>query len=313
MSNVTASERRKYTDLYPELAELRFEDIGDFLPEHTFDCGQCFRWRRENDESWSGVISGAFANLTYTPYDGKKDRGTIIIRSNLLAEDPVRREKYWRNYLDLNRDYETAKRMLAANDEVMARAIEAGRGIRILNQEKWEALISFIISQNNNIPRITGCIENLCRQFGKRVGRFGGREYYAFPAISDLAGFDAEDLAALRLGYRAGYITNTASAVSFDGGAKLESGGSLSIAEIEPYLLSLPGVGPKVAGCVLLFSMKKTEAFPLDVWVRRVMNRFYDIDEKNTAAIKDYAARNFGNLGGLAQQYLFNYIRLLDR
>ena len=313
MSNSTASEQRKYMDLYPKLAELRFEDIGDFLPEHTFDCGQCFRWRRENDESWSGVISGTFANLTYKPYDGKKDRGTIIIRSNLLADDPVHREKCWRNYLDLDRDYATAKQILAANDEVMARAIEAGRGIRILNQEKWETLVSFIISQNNNIPRISGCIENLCRQFGKRAGCFGGREYYSFPTISDLVGFGAKDLTTLRLGYRARYITDTVSAVSLDGGAKLESGNSLSIAEIESYLLSLPGVGPKVAGCVLLFSMKKTEAFPVDVWVRRVMNRFYGIDENNTAAIKDYAARNFGNLGGLAQQYLFNYIRLLNR
>jgi N-glycosylase/DNA lyase len=299
----------KNMDWIEGLSEQRFEDIGDFLPEHAFECGQCFRWRRETDGSWSGVVSGAFANLSYTPYAGEKDRGAITIRSGLFADDPVRREKYWRNYLDLDRDYSAVKQMLAANDEVMSRAIEAGKGIRILNQEKWETLVSFIISQNNNIPRITGCIENLCRQFGARAGRFGGREYYAFPAVSELARLKAEDLAAVRLGYRAKYIVDTAAAVSLDGGAKLESGENLPVDEIESYLLSLPGVGPKVAGCILLFAMKKTEAFPVDVWVRRVMNRFYGIGENNPAAMKDYAARNFGNCGGLAQQYLFNYIR----
>ena len=302
----------KDTDLYAGLAGQRFEDVGDFLPEHTFECGQCFRWRRENDGSYSGVVSGAFANLSYTPYTDKKDRGIITIRSGLFADDHVRREKYWRNYLDLDRDYAAVKRMLAANDKVMERAMEAGGGIRVLNQEKWETLISFIISQNNNIPRITGCIENLCGQFGVRAGRFGDREYYAFPSISDLARLRVEDLAASRLGYRAKYIVDTAAVVSLDNGAKLESGENLPVAAIESYLLSLPGVGPKVAGCVMLFAMKKTEAFPIDVWVKRVMGRFYGMGENNLPAIKDYAARNFGNCGGLAQQYLFNYIRELD-
>ena len=296
-----------------KLSEQRFEDVGDFLPEHTFRCGQCFRWRVENDGSWSGVVSGAFANLSYMPYSGEKDRGAITIRSGLFADDPVRREKYWRNYLDLDRDYKAAKRMLSANDIVMARAIDNGRGIHVLNQGKWETLVSFIISQNNNIKRIAGCIENLCGQFGASVGRFKDREYFSFPAVSDLARLSVEDLAASRLGYRAQYIIDAAAAVSRDGGAKLESGDSLPIEEIESYLLSLPGVGPKVAGCVLLFAMKKTDAFPVDVWVRRVMSRFYGMDENNSTAMKEYAARNFRNCGGLAQQYLFNYIRIHDK
>ena len=300
-------------DLSAGLAEQRFENIGDFLPEHTFECGQCFRWRRENDGSYSGVVSGAFANLLYTPYSGEKDRGAITIRSSLFADNPVRREKFWRNYLDLDRDYAAVKRMLAANDKVMARAIEAGGGIRILNQEKWETLISFIISQNNNIPRIAGCIENLCRQFGARVGGFGDVEYYSFPSVSDLARLDAEDLGVVKLGYRAKYIVDTAAMVSRDGGVKLESGDSLPVAEIESYLLSLPGVGPKVAGCVLLFAMKKMEVFPVDVWVRRVMSRFYGMDENDLPAIKSCAARSFGHYCGLAQQYLFNYIRMIDK
>jgi len=296
-----------------ELAEQRFDDVSDFLPEHTFRCGQCFRWREENDGSWSGVVSGAFANLSYTPYTGEKGCGAITIRSNLFANDHVHREKYWRNYLDLDRDYNAVKQILAANDKIMARAIDAGRGIHILNQEKWETLVSFIISQNNNITRIARCIENLCGQFGACIGWFKGCKYFSFPAVSDLARLCYEDLAVSRLGYRTHYIVDTASAVLRDGGMKLESGDGLPIDEIESYLLSLPGVGPKVAGCVLLFAMKKTEAFPLDVWVRRVMSRFYGIDENNQAAMKDFAARHFGNYGGLAQQYLFNYIRTHDK
>ena len=309
------NKRRKDTHFGAKPTEIeklpaqRFEGIGDFLPEHTFECGQCFRWRRENDGSYSGVVSGAFANLSYFAYAGENNCGVITIRSSLFAADPVRRERYWRNYLDLDRDYKDVKHTLAANDAVMARAIETGKGIRVLNQEKWETLVSFIISQNNNIPRIAGCIENLCSRFGARAGVVSGREYYAFPSISTLARLDVEALAAVKLGYRAKYIVDTAAAVSLDGGAKLESGESLSMEEIESYLLSLPGVGPKVAGCVLLFAMKKTEAFPVDVWVRRVMSRFYGLDENNLPAIKDFAARNFGNCGGLAQQYLFNHIR----
>ena len=291
------------------LAEQKFEDVRDFLPEQTFECGQCFRWHKENDGSYSGIVSGAFANLSYTPHNGARYRGAISIQSSLFADHPVHREKFWRNYLDLNRDYASAKQMLATNDEIMASAIEAGGGIRILNQEKWEILISFIISQNNNIPRITGCVEKLCEQFGTYVGVFRGRKCYAFPTVFDLAHAGVDDLAGCRLGYRAKYIVDTAIAVSTDSGAKLESGDKLPVEEIESYLLTLPGVGPKVAGCVLLFAMKKTEAFPVDVWVKSAMNRFYGMDIKNTAAIKDRATRNFGNYAGLAQQYLFNYVR----
>jgi N-glycosylase/DNA lyase len=201
------------------------------------------------------------------------------------------------------------KLLLSTEDSVMRKAIKAGEGLRILNQDKWETLITFIISQNNNITRIKKCVESLCANFGERIGKLHGEPIFAFPSIETLARVKEEELAVCRLGYRARYIAEAARQVAFDGGALLMTGDKLETAKIEKYLTSLSGVGPKVAHCVMLYSMKKSEAFPIDVWVRRVMNRLYGMGEDNLSAMRDYAERNFGELGGVAQQYLFNYIR----
>ncbi|MDR1067724.1 MAG: 8-oxoguanine DNA glycosylase [Clostridiales Family XIII bacterium] len=293
-----------------DLGKLIFNNVSDFNLDDTFDCGQCFRWNRESDGSWSGIVAGAFANISFAPTRGE-NTGSVVIWSNLHAGDPARREAYWRDYLDLGRDYGAIKRILGTEDPVMQKAIKAGPGIRILNQNKWETLISFLISQNNNIPRIRGCIESLCRAHGRRIGKLKGSSVFSFPTIERLAALEDSDLDMCRLGYRARYIAETAKQVARDGGARLEAGEDVPTAEIESYLESLTGVGPKVANCIMLFSMKKTEVFPIDVWVRRVMNRFYGMGEENVSAIKDYAERNFGEYGGIAQQYLFNYIRTI--
>jgi N-glycosylase/DNA lyase len=291
-----------------ELAKQTFYNISDFDLNDIFDCGQCFRWNREDDGSWSGIVSGSFANITFRPMrdDGA---GAVTIWSNLFENDPARREAFWRNYLDLDRDYGAIKRILGTEDPVMHKAIKASSGIRILNQDPWEILISFIISQNNNIPRIKGCIEALCRAYGRRIGKLKGFSIFSFPSMNRLAVLESSDLDICRLGYRANYITETAKRVALDGGGILANGENLPVAEIETYLESLTGVGPKVANCIMLFSMKKTNVFPIDVWIRRVMNRFYGMGEENVSAITDYAERNFGEYGGIAQQYLFNYIR----
>ncbi|MDR2610645.1 MAG: 8-oxoguanine DNA glycosylase [Clostridiales Family XIII bacterium] len=293
-----------------ELIKQEFHNVSDFGLDDIFDCGQCFRWNKETDGSWSGIVEGAFANISFRPVRGE-DTGTVIIWSNLYAADPERREKYWSNYLDLDRDYSAIKRILGTEDVVMQKAIKASPGIRILNQNKWETLISFIISQNNNIPRIKNCIESLCRAYGHRIGKLKGSSIFSFPAIEDIIALEENDLDVCRLGYRARYITETAKQVARDGGAFLENAENVPTAEIAAYLEGLTGVGAKVANCIMLFSMKKTEVFPIDVWMRRVMSRFYGMGEDNISAIADYAERNFGNYGGIAQQYLFNYIRKL--
>jgi N-glycosylase/DNA lyase len=295
------------------LVKTVFKEVADFDLEDIFECGQCFRWRRQRDGSYNGVVEGAFANVSYMPDKNRYNIGEVRIWSNLFASDEAKREKYWHGYFDLGRDYTKIKRILTTEDSVMRRAVRAGGGIRILNQNKWETLISFIISQNNNIPRIRGCIEILCREHGRGIGTLRGEPLYAFPSVGRLSVLRTSDLDVCRLGYRAKYISETARLVAMDGGRTLQRAEKMPTTELEKYLLSLPGVGPKVANCVMLFSMKKTGVFPIDVWMRRVMAGVYGMSERNLSGMKDYAERNFGEFGGIAQQYLFNYVRKLER
>ncbi len=284
--------------------------VKDFNLDHIFDCGQCFRWEKEQDGSYSGIAYGNAVNMSME-YDsdnaGEQYSGTLTISGAKEASF----NKIWKEYLDLDRDYESIKYFLGNNDKVMAEAIASGQGIRILRQEPCETVISFIVSQNNNIPRIKKCIEGLCRNFGENIGSFRGREYYAFPTVDTLSQATENDLAPIKLGYRAKYIIETSKALAKDKNG-LKQAMDSSYEEAYEYLTGLCGVGPKVANCIALFGLNKLESFPIDVWMRRVMNRMYGIDENNMKAMKEYAEKNYGEYGGIAQQYLFYHIRQLD-
>ena len=268
----------------------------DFNLDHIFDCGQCFRWEKEEDGSYTGVASGKVARMAYEdgvltiegPGAGAGDGGAggAGACDGACAGD----EEFWRDYLDLDRDYGQIKKSLKGVGD----AIEYGYGIRILNQDPWETLISFIISQNNNIPRIKGCIEKLCRLYGEPLGTFRGKEYFGFPGPEDLA---EADLSEVKLGYRAGYITDTARRVCEQG--MPEAG----------ELLDCKGVGPKVANCILLFGYRKYDSFPIDVWMKKIMNQLYGFDEEDRKGMEKFARENFGQNSGFAQQYLFYYVR----
>ena len=208
------------------------------------------------------------------------------------------------------------KRHWRAEDEGYTKCHRLQAGIRILNQDRWETIISFIISQNNNIPRIKGCIESLCRNFGEYAGSYRGEEYYSMPAPQVLAALDIEDLAPVRLGYRAKYIIETSKKIVADGGVEFLDSAfdeNSSGDEVYEYLTGLCGVGPKVANCIMLFCMQQYDSFPVDVWVKRVMNRLYGFDESDIKGMKNFAADKYMNLGGFAQQYLFYYIRSLEK
>ena len=291
-----------------ELTKLEIEGVRDFNVDQIFESGQCFRFSREQDGSYTGVVRGCFANISY---DNEED--IITIWSDFMPKSDMLRLRFWRDYLDLDRDYGEIRRELSDRDPVMERASLAGAGLRVLNQEPWETLISFIISQNSNIPRIRGCIEAVCERFGRKIGRFEGRDMYSFPTIEALASAREEDLGLCKLGYRAGYIAGTARLVNIDGGAFLDTAHKASAEKAEEYLLTLSGVGPKVAHCVMLFSMKKAGAFPIDVWIERAMNRLYGIPEDDHEAMYAFARERFAPWGGIAQMYLFEYIRRLDR
>ncbi|MDO4744929.1 MAG: DNA glycosylase [Bacillota bacterium] len=275
--------------------------VKDFDTDHIFDCGQCFRWERNDDGSYTGIAFGKIARVAYD-----KEESLLMIHGSTEKDF----EEIWRDYLDLNRDYSEIKETLAARDPVIKEAINFGQGIRILNQEKWETLISFIISQNNNIPRIKKCINSLAETLGEYVGDFEGRSWYSLPTAEVLAKATVEDLAPCRLGYRAKYLIDTAGKVCAEGIESLEklSGCELSAEETCEALKTYSGVGPKVANCIALFAMRKFNCFPIDVWVRKVMNTMYGIDENDMKKMADFAAENFGELGGIAQQYLFYYI-----
>jgi N-glycosylase/DNA lyase len=291
--------------------KIVFKGVRDFDIRQIFVCGQAFRWNLECDGSYTGVAGGRAANIAFTPADGDRYAGDLAIRPlgrvlPMSADASADDGSFWETYLDLKRDYGKIKRALTANDAAMTRAVAHGAGIRILCQEPWETLISFILSQNNNISRIKGCVERLCACCGARIDCADGNVRFAFPSIDALAACVTEDLAPCRLGYRAKYAVRTARQVAEAGGAAWLAGlRGATIAEAEKALRSLCGVGPKVAACVLLFGLGRMESFPVDVWMARAMRAFYGVGEKDAAA---YAAERFGSYAGIAQQYLFHYM-----
>lgn len=295
------AENRSKMNVYRCGEVLHIEGVRDFHPDHIFDCGQCFRWGRGEDGSYTGIAFGRVAKIAYDA-----DKQLLMIHG--ADEDDF--ESIWRDYLDLDRDYGEIKTVLAEKDPVIYKAIEYGHGIRILNQEKWETLLSFIISQNNNIPRIKKCIESLAETLGEYVGEYEGKKYYSLPKPEVLAKASLDDLAPCRLGYRAKYLIETAKKVHAEGIESLEALESceLSAGETCEALRSYCGVGPKVANCIALFAMKKFDSFPIDVWVKKVMNTMYGFEENDLKGMAAFAAENFGEFGGIAQQYLFYYI-----
>lgn len=284
-----------------------YKGIKDFNLDHIFDCGQCFRWTKQEDGSYTGIAFGRVVNMQVAG-DNKDE----LVIDGCCEEDF---NNIWWPYLDMGRDYGAVKVTLAEGDDIMARAIESGTGIRILKQDLWETMVSFIISQNNNIPRIKGCIEKLAKLAGEKAGEYGGEEYYNLPTPEVLSKMTAEDLAPIRLGYRAPYLIETARQVISKGGMDAVAAELAAIDnpdEACEYLRQFQGIGPKVASCIALFGLARLDAFPIDVWVRRVMNRLYNIEEKDIKGMSAYAKEHFGPSGGIAQQYLFYYIRGLE-
>lgn len=282
---------------------MRFQSPDANLA-HIFECGQCFRWDAEEDGSYTGIARGGHvANISLLGEDSQG--GTIVIETpDAAADDQVSEseKEFWYRYLDLGRDYGEVKRKLIEGDStgVMAKAVAYGEGIRILSQDPWEATLSFIISQNNNIPRIKKNIRDLSRAFGEKVCEWRGREWFDVPSAETLASLSEEDLAPIRLGYRARYLIETGRCVAEEG---------IDVIKEDPSCLC--GVGPKVANCIKLFGLGQMDIFPIDVWVRKVMSELYGIDSPKEAA--SFAAEQFGEYGGIAQQYLFYYMRENNR
>ena len=272
-----------------------------FCLKHIFDCGQCFRWNEEDDKSYTGVIKEGIINV-------KKQDEDITFKGMLNSD--IKEIVF--NYFDLNRNYEEIKNKLSKIDENVNLSIKYGEGIRILNQDLWETIISFIISANNNIPRIKGIIERLSEKYGKEV-IWDEKKYYLFPRPEELKNVTVQDFRDLGTGFRDIRLFETTNKI-LTKEVDLQSLYNLDTKDARDELLTLSGVGPKVADCILLFSdLKRFDVFPIDVWVRRVMNELYiknpDETKVNKKEIAKIAKKKFGDLEGLAQQYLFYWKR----
>lgn len=257
--------------------------VDNFCLAETFDCGQAFRWKPYDETSWVGIALGRRLRVGV-------ENGCIILYDTTLSEY----EEKWREYLDIDRDYERIIDIISEN-EVLKIAAEQNRGIRILKQDSWEALCSFIISQNNNIPRIKGIVERLCENFGEPL-KDGG---YTFPSAEKIAALTPDDLDVIRCGFRARYIIDGARKYA-EREIDLDLISTADTDTARAELMKIVGVGTKVADCTLLFGFRRIDVLPKDVWIKRALEEYFNDEFPECAA--PYA--------GIAQQYLFNYIRL---
>lgn len=266
----------------------------DFVPKHIFECGQCFRFVKEKDESYTIIANDKVVNVS-------------AVSDKILIKNTTDEEfsDFWYNYFDMSTDYKNIKQRLSA-DTHLKKSAEFGNGIRILNQDLWECIVSFIISANNNIPRIQGIIERFCREYGEKIEAFGNT-YYSFPQAEKLLELKKEDLHFLRAGYRDSYLIDAFQKVG-KSDIVLEEVSKLSTKEAKDQLLKIKGVGNKVADCILLFGNGRRETFPVDVWVKRSIEGLYS-DELGELSIQEFAKNKFSDLAGYAQQYLFYYMR----
>ena len=276
--------------------------INTFCSQHIFECGQCFRWNKQIDGSYTGVFKNNVLNV-------KEENNQIIFKG--ICQGNI--EEIVTEYFDLNRDYESMQEKLSKVDENVKQSISYGKGIRLLNQDLWETIISFIISANNNIPRIKGIIERICKQYGNPI-EWKGQVYYTFPTVEELSKATVEDLRKLGLGFRDKRVYETTQIIINHQVDLNELQKETDTQKVRDILLTLPGVGPKVADCILLYStLKRLEVFPIDVWVRRVMNELYihnpQEEKVNKNEIEKLARQKYGNLAGIAQQYLFYWKR----
>lgn len=271
------------------------ENVSDFNLSDTFDCGQCFRWNCTAPDTYEGVAFGHALKISMSS-------------ENVTLYDTSLEDYYniWENYFDFKRNYSEIKQELS-KDSVMKQAVRYGYGIRILKQDIWECIASFIISASNHIPRIKKIIQLLCENFGDEIS-YMHKTYYSFPSPKKIASLTLEELNVIRAGFRDKYILSAAKMIA-NGVLDIHTLENCDTSVIKKSLMSIPGVGNKVSDCVLLFAYARHESFPVDVWLKRIMEFYYFADNRKISDIQAFSHEKFGNLGGFAQQYLFFYGR----
>lgn len=274
------------------------DGVNDFTLSQILECGQCFHFDKLDEEVYEVVAFGRAVKMEQT------DKVLRIYGSSMEDYEGI-----WKLYLDMDNDYGLIKQSVIKADGALKTAVDEKSGIHILNQDFFETLISFIVSQNKSIPQIKQCVKNISHRFGDEVIGYNGEAFYVFPDVQRLYDATEEELRECKVGFRAPYIKNATEAV-YSGAVTKEKLDELDIAQARELLMTIKGVGEKVANCVLLFGLGRREAFPVDVWMKRIMEQMY-FDGKDTKKqdIEAFAVNKFGDLGGYAQQYLFDYAR----
>lgn len=273
--------------------------IEYFNLKYTLECGQCFRWRKIEENEYIGVIKDRVVKI-------KQFENKIYVISNNM--DNI--EEVIKEYFDLNTDYEFIEKRISKIDENVNKAVRNTSGIRILNQDFFETLMSYIISANNNIPRISRSVNLISEKYGKKI-IFENEEYFLFPTAEELKQVPEDEFKKCGVGFRARYLKHAVEDV-LNGKIDIKNIDNITTEVLKKKLLTIMGVGPKVADCILLFSCKRGEVFPIDVWVERVMTNLY-FKEYGRAMKKkeilEYADKNFKNDAGIVQQHLFYNVR----
>lgn len=274
---------------------ILIKGVEHFELKDVFECGQCFRWNKTEENSYIGTAYGKVIEV-------KKDGNDVIIYN--ISEEEF--ENIWREYFDLDRDYGEIIKELSC-DPILKKSSEFGEGIRLLQQDPFEITISFIISANNRIPMIKKAIDNISRKWGKEI-IYKGKTYYTFPTLDVLTEVSIEEIESCGVGFRAKYIFDTIKKL-YENEYDLDEIKKLNDDGCHEALKKFNGIGPKVSDCIMLFSMQKYSAFPVDVWVKRAMMYFYVAPDVSLPKIRKFAREKFGDLAGFAQQYLFYYAR----
>jgi len=278
------------------------EEVVDFDLSQTLECGQCFRYEKisQNEDGCEYIIV-AFNKMLRI----RQSNNRLIFFDTSIDEY----ENLWKDYFDLDNDYDLIKKSILKTNKKLGMAIKDMSGVRILKQEFFETLISFIISQNKQIPHIMKIVEMISKKYGSVCGEYKKKKYYSFPSADVLKNVSEQDFRECKMGFRAPYIVDAISKV-ISGDIDYDYLSKSSIDEAIEVLMTIKGVGSKIANCVALFSLHKTEAFPVDVWIKRIMIELYfDGEDTDKRVIEEFAKEKFGNLCGYAQQYLFYYAR----
>lgn len=270
-----------------------------FNLKYTLECGQCFRWNKLDEKYYVGVIKDRAIKI-------KQEGDKLYIYSNNMYN----LQEVIFEYFDINTDYSKVEKRISKIDDNVNNAVKNTSGIHILNQDFFETLISYIISANNNIPRISKSVNLISQKYGKKV-IFENEEYYLFPTPNELKNVSEEDFKKCGVGFRARYLNHAVEGI-LSKKINIEKLKELPTNKLKMELLKIMGVGPKVADCILLFSCKRREVFPIDVWVERVMTNLYFKDygrAMKKKEILEYAEKYFGNDAGIVQQHLFYNVR----